>query len=193
MKRQNNVIAWLTLLILLNIASSSVIYWQQARIVKALSLHAQSGEVEKYLLECRRQEKNFFIRTSMEAIQMYMANHESATILISSLMNKKLPIDIGMDYSTLNEMMENYREAFKAHAAYQRNNPTRNENISTMHLCIEIARKCHSQMASIVAETEQRYQTVSREAGMITQILLVSISIVSILIAVFIVKQVAVH
>ncbi|UCH10711.1 MAG: hypothetical protein JSU61_02130 [Fidelibacterota bacterium] len=189
MTRRNKVLTWLTLLILLNIASSSIIYWQQSRKLEALSAYTLAMEVDKYLLECRRQEKNFFIRTSMEAIQQYTANHDTASSLILKLMQKRLPNNAKTACSALAAQMDNYQKAFRAISIYRRDNPVGNDMISMMHMCTEIARQCHSHVASIIAESEQLHQAANRTAGMITLILLIGTPMVSILIAVFIIKE----
>ena len=191
MKRRNSVIAWLVLMILLNGASLGVVTWQQSRQREAFSAYRLATDIEKYLLECRRQEKNFFIRTSMDAIQTYMANHDSAAMQISRLMEHELPADVRMKCSILSELLGNYVRAFKATSIYRRDNPMGNDMVSMMHMCTEIARKCHSETASILADSEQRYQMVSRMAARMARILLILTPLVSILIAVLVVRQVA--
>ena len=191
MKRQYKVIAGLTLLILLNIASSNGIYWMQSRELNALSVYFLTVEVDKYLLECRRQEKNFFLRTSMEAIQMYTANHNSASNRILSLMQKRIPENSKNACSTLRDLMINYMKAFRATSLHRRDHPSGDQMASMMHMCANIARECHSQLASIIVDSEQRYHSARRVNRVIPCILLISTPIVSILIASIIVMQVA--
>ncbi|MFC1547069.1 hypothetical protein ACFL5M_00950 [Candidatus Neomarinimicrobiota bacterium] len=190
MKRQNNVIAWLILLILLNIASSGVIYWQHSRKLETLSAYTLALRIDKYLLECRRQEKNFFIRNSMEAIQLFTVNHDSVKALLSRLMNMELPAEAMNGGISLNGLLDDYSRSFRAICISTRDHPNGEGRISIMHRCTETARKCHLQAVAIVAAMDQHFRAVHKTTGMVTVILMIAAPILSIMIAVLIFREV---
>ena len=85
--------------------------------------------------------------------------------------------------STLRDQMVNYMKAFRATSLYRRDHPSGDKMTSMMHMCAEVARECHSQLASIIADTDQRYHTLRRINGMTTCILLIGTPVLSFIIA----------
>ena len=47
---------------------------------------SQISEIEKYFLECRRQEKNFIIRQDVQSVHLFISNFDSLNILISEML-----------------------------------------------------------------------------------------------------------
>lgn len=191
MKSRRIILIGLTFMVVLVIAVPGTIYWQQLRVRAALHAYTLSVEVEKYLLECRRQEKNFILRNDIAAIRLHLTACDSAGSILSRLIQMDLPDDLRSRVGSLRGTQQKYAEAFKMMTMNRQNPSGGSAFIPAMHMCTEIARKCHAQIADIIADMKQRYQLVGKEIGMISLLLLIGAPIVSISTAIFLVRQVA--
>ena len=75
---------------------SGIIIWQESNMHKAFQHSSQISEIEKYFLECRRQEKNFIIRLDTESVQQFTSNYDSLNVVVSKM----------LDYDLNDQMME---------------------------------------------------------------------------------------
>lgn len=75
---------------------SGIIIWQESNMHKAFQHSSQISEIEKYFLECRRQEKNFIIRLDTESVQLFASNYDSLNVVVSKM----------LDYDLNDQMME---------------------------------------------------------------------------------------
>ncbi|HKJ67312.1 MAG TPA: hypothetical protein VKA68_05100, partial [bacterium] len=74
------------LIILIMAVGSGIILWNQHTLQDAFNALRSSFELEEYLLECRRQEKNYFLRFSEESLRLHQTNYDSLVHLTSDLL-----------------------------------------------------------------------------------------------------------
>ena len=65
---------------------SGIIIWQESNMHRSFQHSSQISEIEKYFLECRRQEKNFIIRHDVQSVHLFISNFDSLNILISEML-----------------------------------------------------------------------------------------------------------
>ena len=65
---------------------SGIIIWQESNMHRSFHHSSQISEIEKYFLECRRQEKNFIIRHDVQSVHLFISNFDSLNILISEML-----------------------------------------------------------------------------------------------------------
>jgi len=52
---------------------------------QAFQHSSQISEIEKYFLECRKQEKNFIISHDAQSVQLFASNSDPLNVLISTM------------------------------------------------------------------------------------------------------------
>ncbi|MFH1852247.1 MAG: hypothetical protein ABIA75_07885 [Candidatus Neomarinimicrobiota bacterium] len=71
--------------ILIMLVASGVIIWNQSLMQQSFSNLAATIDLERYLLECRRHEKNFLLRNDQSYVLIHRANYDSLTVRIALL------------------------------------------------------------------------------------------------------------
>jgi hypothetical protein len=72
------------------ISMAGIIIWQESKMHKAFQQSIKIGEIDKYFLECRRQEKNFLIRQDSESMELYNQNF----IALTNTLNETLELEL---------------------------------------------------------------------------------------------------
>lgn len=69
---------------------SGIIIWQESNMYQAFQHSLQISEIEKYFLECRRQEKNFIIRHDSQSVQLFASNYDSLNVVVFKMLDYDL-------------------------------------------------------------------------------------------------------
>ena len=92
---------------------SGIIIWQESNMHKAFQHSSQISEIEKYFLECRRQEKNFIIRHDSQSVQLFASNYDSLNILVLKMVDHGKNGKMTENLSTLQKNLDNYYLKFE--------------------------------------------------------------------------------
>ena len=80
---------------------------------QAFQHSSQISEIEKYFLECRRQEKNFIIRHDAKSVQLFTSNYDSLNLLVSKMLDYDLNEQMVEKLIALQEKIDSYDLKFK--------------------------------------------------------------------------------
>ncbi len=121
---------------------------QQSVIQESFVILESADDVERFLLECRRQEKNYLLRMDQASLDLFTADFDSLLHVTAGLQEIAVRPEIGVKIPGLREKVLEYGDAFRdtrtiwpSGAAEER---TRLE--STM---VARARSCHAIVAEI--------------------------------------------
>ena len=92
---------------------SGIIIWQESKMQQSLQQSLQLSEIEKYFLECRRQEKNFLIRQDVQSVMLFTSNYDSLNGLVSKMIVDESNKEMIYKLNTLNSKIETYSFDFK--------------------------------------------------------------------------------
>ncbi len=140
------------------------------------------SKMDKYLLECRRQEKNYLIRGDLEALDLFKLNHEALLASIQDLDTSSDQFYVDRRGSLAKILVE-YSDSFMAHLQFRPWPDRSREADRLIFKCIELARQGHD----IISELNEHFLTIYTEVkhlslirisitfimGMIFQVLLV--------------------
>jgi len=92
---------------------SGIIIWQESNMHRSFQHSSQISEIEKYFLECRRQEKNFIIRHDVQSVHLFISNFDSLNKLISEML-----LDVSNEHmierlTFLNDIIQSYNSKFE--------------------------------------------------------------------------------
>ncbi len=100
------------LIILIMAGSAGIILWNQNTLREAFYSLRSSFELEEYLLECRRQEKNYFLRFDTESIQLHQAHFDSLEGLTGDLVTATLNPAMRQKFVALDQALSSYKTTF---------------------------------------------------------------------------------
>ena len=92
---------------------SGIIIWQESNMHKAFQHSSQISEIEKYFLECRRQEKNFIIRHDSQSVHLFTSNYDSLNVLVSEMLDYGLNEQMIESLTTLQDKLDSYYLKFE--------------------------------------------------------------------------------
>ena len=92
---------------------ATIIIWQESNMRKAFQHSSQISEIEKYFLECRRQEKNFIIRHDTLSVQLFTANYDTLNVLIAKLQENCSSEQMIEKLTILKEKLDSYYLKFE--------------------------------------------------------------------------------
>jgi len=92
---------------------SGIIIWQESNMHQAFQHSSQISEIEKYFLECRRQEKNFIIRHDSQSVQLFTSNYDSLNILVSTMLVDELNEQMVAKLTALQKKVDKYDLKFE--------------------------------------------------------------------------------
>jgi hypothetical protein len=94
------------------VSVSGIIIWQESNMHKAFQHYSQISEIEKYFLECRRQEKNFIIRLNTESVQLFASNYDSLNVMVSKMLDYDLNDQMMKKLNILQNKLDSYSLKF---------------------------------------------------------------------------------
>lgn len=132
---------------------SGIIIWQESNMHKAFQQSSQISEIEKYFLECRRQEKNFIIRHDYQSVQLFTLNNDSLNILVSKMLADELNEQMVAKLTALQEKNDDYVLKFEE---IIHSNQIEIDN-TKMQSEVNIARDIHALINEIKTLTTQEF------------------------------------
>jgi len=154
----------LTVVGLLSVAGA-VITVQQRRMRDVFTVLDRVQEVERILLECRRQEKNFFLRHDRSSIELFVTNSNTLVNRAALLRDENLEPDLVPLQARLFEYLGLYREAFFEAERGWHSNLSAEEQDLLMETTVAMARTSHQLVADIRSTSLAR----SRAASAVTE------------------------
>ncbi|MCK4904284.1 MAG: hypothetical protein KAS35_06290, partial [Candidatus Marinimicrobia bacterium] len=101
------------IIVVVMVCVSGIIIWQESHMHKAFQHSSQISEIEKYLLECRRQEKNYIIRHDSQSVQLFANNYDSLSILINKMMLSDINEQMELKLIILEKKLMEYQNIFE--------------------------------------------------------------------------------
>ena len=132
---------------------SGIIIWQESNMHKAFQHSSQISKIERYFLECRRQEKNFIIRHDTQSVQLFTSNYDSLNILVSMMIADESNTQMIERLSTLQNKLDRYDLKFEEIIS---SNQIDIENVK-MQSEVDLARESHALINEIKAITTQKF------------------------------------
>lgn len=134
-------------------AASGVILWNQGTLRREFENMTTCGELEQYLLECRRHEKNFFLRGDPQYLALFktyfgLLQESTDRLRANPLIQERIVHLVAKELQ--------YKEKFEALAAQE--TPAAAEAMSDM---VRVARECHSLIREIREAAIEHFQTTS--------------------------------
>ncbi|MBU0529670.1 hypothetical protein KKF86_07950 [bacterium] len=132
---------------------SGIIIWQESNMYRAFQHSSQISEIEKYFLECRRQEKNFIIRHDSESVQLFSSNYDTLNMLVLKMLDHGKNGQMIENLTTLQENLDNYYIKFEE---IIRSSQIEMDN-AKMQSEVDLARESHALINEIKAITKQEF------------------------------------
>ena len=132
---------------------AGIIIWQESNMHKAFMHSSQISEIEKYFLECRRQEKNFLIRQDTLSVQLFTANYDTLNVLIAKLQDNKSADQMAANVTMLQEKLDRYYQIFDEIVQ----SGQIEINVEKMQKEVELARNIHVLIDDMKAITKQQF------------------------------------
>ena len=101
------------IIVFVMVCVSGIIIWQETNMHQAFQHSSQISEIEKYFLECRRQEKNFIIRHDSQSVQLFTSNYDSLNMLVSKMLDYDLNEPMVEKIIALQEKIDSYSLKFE--------------------------------------------------------------------------------
>lgn len=92
---------------------SGIIIWQESNMYQAFQHSLQISEIEKYFLECRRQEKNFIIRHDSQSVQLFASNYDSLNVVVFKMLDYDLNDQMMEKLNILQNKLDSYNLKFE--------------------------------------------------------------------------------
>ena len=94
-------------------AAVGVTIWQQSIIQECFALLERTDNVERFLLECRRQEKNFLLRMDQSSLDLFKVDFDSLHYSTVDLRKDTVNPDIAAKLPLLTDRIKEYGEVFE--------------------------------------------------------------------------------
>ena len=141
------------IIVFVMVCVSGIIIWQETNMHQAFQHSSQISEIEKYFLECRRQEKNFIIRHDSQSVQLFTSNYDSLNMLVSKMLDYDLNEPMVEKIIALQEKIDSYSLKFEEIISLNQieigNNMMQSE--------VNLARESHALINEIKAITIQDF------------------------------------
>jgi methyl-accepting chemotaxis protein len=149
-------------IIVLMAGVSVLLLWQQSQMESGCrSLH-QVNTLERYLLECRRQEKNFLLRHQRANIDLFRTNLDSLVAATTHLAGDARDDTALPELELLLAREREYASAFSALVAWSAGQEQ--ERLSLVDHTVTSARTCHALMNEIRETTIARLRAANSTA-----------------------------
>ena len=132
---------------------SGIIIWQESNMHKAFQHSSQISEIEKYFLECRRQEKNYIIRHDSESALLFTSNSDSLNILVIKMLDHGIDEKMTENLNTLQENLDNYYLKFEEIIS---SNQLEIDN-TKIQSEVDLAREIHALINEVKVLTNQEF------------------------------------
>ena len=136
-----------------------IIICQQAKMQTAFQDSILTCELDRYVLECRRQEKNYLLRDDDEALVLYQANYDTLFAMTINLADKVSDDKLVNTLLSLQDKLENYKLSFEEVVQYRNDESSQRQFKISLQKCIISARGCQAVIGDIRNMTKDRFDT----------------------------------
>ena len=184
MSLQTRIRAALLLVVLAMSAAAGVILWNQNQLQESFDLLNTTTRLDDFLMESRRQEKNFLLRKDKASVAAFNASYDSLFFLTNRL---AASVETHMLQDTLDRLIDRedrYRSTFNQLVQLTRTkNPSARlaKRIETQ--IVKFARECHSIIDAIREIASQQFRQTRSTTHMVNIAALVIGILLSVLIA----------
>ncbi len=170
---------------------AGLIIYQQTKMQTAFQDSLQTCDLDKYLLECRRQEKNYILRdTEQDALTLFQANYDSLYSTTESLHDDIYDEAIFEKLSLLQEYLYNYYNTFMRIVQYGNGDLYINQIDVISNECVQLARECHSIIEDIRVLSNERFTQAMAISSMVNTFSVILGIFLSVIISSFIADKV---
>jgi len=181
---------FLLVVIVMSIASG-VILVNQSKMRDAFEMSNASVQLEDYLLECRRQEKNFLLRGKEEYVEYFNISYDSLYTMTAHLIAKTDHKSMKAELTNLGERESAYKASYDSLIQLSHHQDVSQVNRETLVTqMVEEARDCHSLIANIRSLAMTNFNTAKSSSHIVNIAALVVGILLSVLIAGIISDQV---
>ena len=157
MNRQSRINTSLAILIGTYLALTIISLLGKSQILEAQYTYTLTTELENYLLQCRRQEKNFIIRSDMRSIELFRMNLDSCKMLVAVLSQRTHDTISRNSLSQLGSYLDDYYKAYRVMVLTRRDTRNMEALIPSIHQCTEASNNCHEIIESVRMTEKERY------------------------------------
>ena len=136
-----------------------IIICQQAKMQTAFQDSILTCELDRYVLECRRQEKNYIFRNDDEALVLHQANYDTLFAMTNNLTDKVSDDKLVNTLLSLQDKLENYKLSFEEVVQYRNDESSQRQFKISLQQCIASARECQAVIGDIRNMTKDRFDT----------------------------------
>ncbi|MEJ2050989.1 MAG: hypothetical protein P8Y60_14330 [Calditrichota bacterium] len=145
-------------IIVIMAAGEGVLLWNQNTLKDAFHAMRSSFELEEYLLECRRQEKNFFLRQDSESVRLYQESFDSLRNLTSALSMGTINPDIREKFITMEQAERTYRSLFDNMVQLMQSQPAPPDTFETpTNALVTEARRIHAMIFDVRSHATEQF------------------------------------
>ncbi|MFC1565895.1 hypothetical protein ACFL4B_03010 [Candidatus Neomarinimicrobiota bacterium] len=141
------------IIVFVMVCVAGIIIWQESNMYKAFQHSSQISEIEKYFLECRRQEKNFIIRHDSESVLLFNLNYDSLNILVLKMLDHGMNEKMTENLNTLQENLDKYYLIFEEIIS---SNQLEIDN-TKMQSEVDLAREIHAMINEVKVLSNQEF------------------------------------
>lgn len=138
---------------------SIIIICQQAKMQTAFEDSILTCELDRYVLECRRQEKNYLARDDDEALVLHQANYDTLFAMTNNLIDKVSNDKLVNTLLSMQNKLENYKLSFEEVVQYRKDESSQRQFKISLQQCIASARECQAVIGDIRNMTKDRFDT----------------------------------
>lgn len=176
---QMKVLAGLLTVVGLMSGAGVAIIVQQRTVRDVYVVLDRIQEVDRLLLECRRQEKNFYLRHDLSSVELFATHSVSLLDQCATIPDEELEPGLVTLHARLEEALGSYRDAFLESVAGWRSELPIPEQERLMDRTVTMARVSHALVADVRAVSLAR----SRAAAATTQAVTVAAGVVGVVAA----------
>lgn len=164
---------------------ASIIIWQQAKMQTAFQNFCYTSEIENSLLECRRQEKNYFLRKDYGAIGLFQSYFDTLFTLTTNLSTIITEDYIISELLLLKDNLSEYQSNFEKAAVYDvQEYPGHYEN--AVEMCVMSARECHKIINRIRTMATNQFNTALSVSSIVNTVSVIIGILLSVIVSSFI-------
>lgn len=166
-------------------AAAVVTIWLQEAMSVAFALASRMDTVQALLLECRRQEKNFFLRHDAESMVVFETTLEELMGEVGRLESDGSAVPLRSRLRRLSHGLERYRVAFREEATACVGSAVNHEHVHDLPEgpTVRAARVCHALVGEISARVVTRFERARAAAHTFGVLSIMAGALLSLLIA----------
>jgi hypothetical protein len=136
------------------VSTAWVVISQQFVVRRSFEIHDRMATIERQLLECRRQEKNFFLREDRASAEVFAEAFESLGDEVRSLRSGVARPEFAQMLTQLETVVASYGEQFTQTSVGLWADADEQERDRLMGATVDAARACHTTVDRVIAAAE---------------------------------------